>query len=992
MRCLLIVLAFFIYTCLIFPQSKLLYPSSTQRYSIRAWSEESFNPGGSMGKILQDNDGFLWLASNNGLFRFDGFRFFQYTIDNTPAIRASLISDIFKGPDGTIYLSNSAGGLLYIKKHSQGNDILNANLPPGLINFVTGDNAGNIWGNVPASGIYKISGDKRTFFPNKEYLPDNRVSAMQWLPGYGLLVGLRNFEFLRFDENKNHTVYRLPEGIPTIFRLISKNTILIGTTSGLFRLSGNTLSRISYPGLPKDINISAITTDEDKNIWVGTRNHGIFIIQPDGKMTNLKMRDGLSGNHVTSLYYSKEKTMWAAFSQGGINAIEEAKISVFTAPEHLPHPNVRSFYAESPSSLWVGTDSGAVHFTTGKVTGYLPGKVLPHSQVYTILNDDKSRIYFGTRSGLVIMQNNKVIKVLSENKGLNSDFIRILYKDTDGSVWVGTNGGGVSVINGDSIRHITTDQGLTDNFISSILRTKKGDMWIATSGGGVTIFRKSGIIDTLNTQSGLRVNTIVSIYEDSDGSVWLTSNGGGVIRCTDKGLFSFTTAQGLPDNRVFKLVKDNNNRYWCSTRSGIFSFRHDDAMRVVEGKQKTLNVSGYGKNDGMLSERCNGLTNQSGFLSSEGDLFFATTDGVAVLPPDLPETDNINIPVYIYNISVDDSLYKPGSSISVPAGSDKISFYYSGLALNNTERITFIYRLEGLQQGWHEAAAGDPVIFNNIPPGKYTFTISTRNGDGVYSTLHASISVVVHPYFYQSAWFRIITLLLLAVGIFAAVRSFLNKRYKENLQKIEARHTLEKERMRISKDMHDELGASLTKLSLLSEIASKKSSGGGNPLPEIDRIAITAREMSSTMDEIVWAINPRNDTLENLIGYILRFAEELISYTSIDLSMNIPAEIPDRLIPADIRHNVFLSAKEALNNAVKYSHAERIVLTIMLTAGFLEIIIRDNGKGFDIQAAQQSGRNGLTNMQKRIDEIHGVFLITSSNSGTEVSIRVPAML
>lgn len=983
------ILFFLLCTVSLSPQTQHLFPSASQRYSIRVWSEETFNPGGTMGKIVQDDRGFLWLASNNGLFRFDGFRFFQYTLDNTPAIRSSLISDMFRSANGTIYLSNSAGGLLYINPESSGDELINANLPAGLLNFITGDNSGTIWGNVPAKGIYKITAKERKFFDNSKYLPDNRVSAVQWLQGQGLWVGLRNSSILRFDENKNHTVYTLPRGIPAVFELVHKNELLIGSSAGLYRLSGKELNRVSIKNLPDDINISAIEQDNNKNIWLGTRNYGIFILHPGGAITHLSDKNGLSGTNVTSLCFSKEKIMWAALAQGGINAIEEAHISVYTAPDELPHANVRCVYAESPSSLWVGTDSGVVHFTPSGKTFILPGSGFPRAPVYTILRGSGSRMYFGTRAGLVIMDAGRVSKVLSEKSGINSDFIRILYKDRDGSIWVGTNGGGISILKGDSLRHITSENGLTDNFISSILRTKQGDMWVATSGGGVTIFRKNGTIDTLNARNGLKVNTVVSLFEDFDGAVWLTSNGGGIVRSYNDSLFSFTTNTGLPDNRVFKLVKDRNNRYWFSTRSGIFSFRYEEAMLVISGRKKILGVSRYGKNDGLLSERCNGLTNQSGMLSAEGDVVFSTTDGFAVIPEDLPETDKTDIPVYIYRVTVDDSLQNASSAVVVPAGSDKISLYYSGLALRNTERIKFIYRMEGLQQNWHDLTPGEPVVFNNIPPGKYVFHISTRNGEGEYSTLRASLPVVVNPYIYQTVWFRTFVILLLVAAIFFGVRFLLNRRYREDLQRMEARHALEKERMRISKDMHDELGASLTKLSLLSEIAAKKSGPGTKVVPELEKIAATAREMSSTMDEIVWAINPRNDTLENLIGYILRFTEELISFTSIDLSMNIPAEIPDRLLPADIRHNLFLTTKEALNNAVKYSCAEKIVLRIHLEPDYIEIIVRDNGKGFDVESAGDSSRNGLRNMKRRIEEIHGTFAITSEpQSGTEVAVRV----
>ena len=289
--------------------------------------------------------------------------------------------------------------------------------------------------------------------------------------------------------------------------------------------------------------------------------------------------------------------------------------------------------------------------------------------------------------------------------------------------------------------------------------------------------------------------------------------------------------------------------------------------------------------------------------------------------------------------------------------------------------------LEGFNADWvYTDASNRTAIYTHIDPGEYVFRVKGSNSDGVWNETVASIRIIITPPWWQAWWFKTIAVLTIA-GIFgSSVRYITIQRYKRRL-------ALEKERTRISNDMHDEVGSSLTKISILSELAKQKAKDP-KLKSDVEKISESASEVVDNISEILWAINPQNDTLDNLLAYIREYAAETLELKNIDYKIELPDDIPHLPISAETRRNIFLVIKESLNNTIKYADANRVDIKVIFSERKLEITVKDDGKGFNAENTRRFG-NGLLNMKKRMEDIGGEFVLNSKiGSGTETRLSL----
>jgi signal transduction histidine kinase len=327
--------------------------------------------------------------------------------------------------------------------------------------------------------------------------------------------------------------------------------------------------------------------------------------------------------------------------------------------------------------------------------------------------------------------------------------------------------------------------------------------------------------------------------------------------------------------------------------------------------------------------------------------------------------------------------------LRVPPGRGELEFQYGALGFAAPEKNRFQYQLSSVDADWINAGARRVAYYNNLAPGHYQFRVRACNQDGVWNDAGAALAVWLKPNFWQTLWFRGLAVLGLMGGAGGAALYATRRRMQRKLELLEQRHAVVRERGRIAKDMHDQIGAGLTHIGLLGEFARRDANRIGGSTVHAERICASARELAQTLDEIVWMVNPKNDTLNKLAVYLAAYAEEFFKATSIGCRLDIPARLPPYRLSAELRHNLFLTVKETLNNIVKHSGASEVWVRVALERGRLEILIEDNGVGFRANAANSS-RNGLSNMRERLEDIGGALRIRGGpNNGTRVSLRVP---
>jgi len=428
----------------------------------------------------------------------------------------------------------------------------------------------------------------------------------------------------------------------------------------------------------------------------------------------------------------------------------------------------------------------------------------------------------------------------------------------------------------------------------------------------------------------------------------------------------------------------------------------------------------YGKFDGLPSVECSGGCQPGCWRSRDGRLWFATVKGIVSVQPRDISFNPLPPPVVMEEVVVDGEVQQPkfrvqsptasaGSSfpsrvarnplVEVGPGRHNLEIHFTGLSFTAPDKVLFKYRLEGLQSEWVAAGNQRSVSYNFVPPGEYHFQVLACNNDGVWNEAGATLALIVRPYFWQTWWFKVVGLVVLVGGSGGAIGHFERRKARRKLERLHQQRALEAERTRIAKDIHDDLGASLTRITLLSELARSDLRDLAQTETSLDRIAGTARDLTRAMDEIVWAVNPKNDRLDRLVNYLGQFAQAFLGDAGLGYRLEVPPQLPHWLLGSQLRHNLFLAFKEALHNVVKHAAAREVRVELALEPGGFRLTVADNGRGFVPSATEAAaatpwsrleGGNGLTNMRTRLEEIGGKCDVRSEpGAGTSVTFAVP---
>jgi signal transduction histidine kinase len=476
-------------------------------------------------------------------------------------------------------------------------------------------------------------------------------------------------------------------------------------------------------------------------------------------------------------------------------------------------------------------------------------------------------------------------------------------------------------------------------------------------------------------------------------------------RLNDSRCIAFTTKQGLYSDQILEIVEDDYGWLWMTCYKGIFRVQKKDLDDFATGHIDSLTCITYGKADGMESAQCNGVAKPAAWKSHDGRLWFPTTKGLVVTQPSL-ELNAVPPPVFINEIFADRkridiekshaadasvSVTKTPAALTIHPGSGELEFHYTTLSFFSPERDRFKYKLEGVDSGWVDAGTHRIAHYNNIYPGHYRFLVQAANNDGVWNDTGAAVDITILPHFWQSQFFVISAVLGVLMLVGGTVRYLTWIKVNRKLLLLELQHTLEKERekerARIARDIHDDLGATLTQITLLSD---RSENGVVEELQANTRkISATTREMARSLDEIVWAINPEHDTLEGLVEYLTRSADEFLEDTTIRSRVKAPVPLPSHVISAEVRHDLFLAFKEALNNSVRHARATEINIEFVVEGNYFQANITDNGIGFDPDSVTDGG-NGLKNMRSRLTAVDGRFEISSQpGKGTLIKLTIP---
>jgi PAS domain S-box-containing protein len=742
------------------------------QYLHNAWTSEQGLPENDVRSIVQTRDGYLWLATEEGLARFDGVHFKVFDKHSVDAIKNNFILSLFEDSEGTLWIGSWGGGLTrfsrgrfdtYTKSDGLGDDIVNA---------ITQDRDGHIWIGTGGGGLDVWKDGKFTAYTTKQGLSHNRVLALYpsrdgslWIGSDGGLDRLRdgkvaapaqpkdlkkNGVFALYEDEQgvlwigsNHGLYSYKDGIFTLIKQIPRSNVsviykdrnhslFVGTESGLYRLhQGKIESYTVRDGLTAP-SVSSIFEDREGSLWIGTVFGGLDRLR-DGKLTTYTTDEGLANNAATAILQTKGGDVWIGTLGGGLSKFSKGRFETFGRERGLASDKIMTLAEGRDGGLWVGTNSGLNYLKNGTVTSFARNLRLPHSDVTAVLEDSRGSVWFGTETALYKLQNG-ALSTFTAAQGLSSGFVICLFEDDRGNVWVGTDKG-INMYRDGQFRDFPGKEAFAHDFITQIHQQAPNTLWVTTQTAGI---------------KSLRDGKVTSINRDN----------------------------GLPHDTTWSLLFDNGGDAWISSNKGIFRISRGEIQDIVAGKIKDVHPIVYGWADGMKSSECNGAQ-PAGWRTADGKLWFPTTKGVVVIDPEQVATNVLPPPVYIEEVLVKGRPVTAVEAAHLASGSHNMEIRYTGLSLLVPEKVTFRYMLEGLDKTWMDAGTRRTAYYSYLPPGKYRFRVTAANNDGVWSQTGATYAFEVRPAFYQTYWFYLSSAL--------AVAFLLRELYRRNVQRLKRR-------------------------------------------------------------------------------------------------------------------------------------------------------------------------------------------------------------
>ena len=457
---------------------------------------------------------------------------------------------------------------------------------------------------------------------------------------------------------------------------------------------------------------------------------------------------------------------------------------------------------------------------------------------------------------------------------------------------------------------------------------------------------------------------VLSLHHEPDGTLWIGTLEKGVGRFRDRRFSVLTMRHGLPNNVVGHIADDDHGKLWFNSAHGIYSASKADLNRVADQPDTDrVPCLASGLSDGRSALAGSAGFTPSGFRAADGHIWFPTAKGLAVVNPAQGESNRLPPPILIEEVRIGGKLASPvpqagigTRGVQIPPGSRQIEIQFTALSFSAPVKVRFKWQLEGLENEWSEPKAARQVTYSYLAPGKYVFRVIACNHDGLWNENAATLGLAVLPFFWETWWFKLAGTFFGLVLFGASIVVVLRGRQRRKLERAARERELERERSRIARDIHDDLGASLTRIGMLSQTAGETTTDPERTSRYLAQIYAAAREMTRGMDEIVWVVNPQRDTLESLFNYRTRFAHEFLTPAKIRCRLQVPVNFAERPVRSEIRQKLFLAFKENLHNAVRHSGADEVQVGIKLEGDSLRMVVFDNGHGSEAAPTAQKER------------------------------------
>ncbi len=962
------------------PSLYALNPKKTlSQYTRTVWTQQQGLPQDTIRAITQTADGYLWLGTDEGLARFDGYEFAVFSKDHGE-LPSNSITTLAAGSDGSLWIG-TANGLTRYQDHQFHTYTKSDGLPDNGITDVLEDHSGALW---IVAGIYLSryeSGKFTTLEPGKD-LP---VTAVRTI-----------------CEDRSHTLW-------------------IAGYGGVARLSGRKfVQAISSAALEEDV-ILGLWKDRHANLWMaGTK--GLFVLSPEGKLRKYTARDGLPDPFVRSLWEDRDGNLWAG-TNGGLARLEQGRFLAPTREGSRDLDWVRCIYEDREGDLWVGMNSGLNRFRDDVFTIYAKSEGLPSDEPTAVYQDRRGRIWIGFHDSGLVLFGDGGPRTYTTADGMPSNEVFSIREDQRGDLLVSTRDGFSRMHDGHFTNYVPRDS-LARRLVFDALEDRAGRLWIATPGGlnelrsgrlqnaipggpllnssvvvlcpgkddilwagtyGQGLWRwQHGQAKLFTTADGLSNDQIRSLRQDPDGTLWIGTFGGGLNRLRDGRFVHYTSKLGLLSDNIAHIEDDGHGSLWLSTTRGICRIAKSQLEALTLGRIRTLTPINYGIEDGLRSAQCapGYPVGGVGSRTTDGRLWFPTSRGLAVLDPNARKPSALPPLIHMVEMTVDGRPVDIGHNGVLEPGNGRLQIRYTGIHLSAPERVRYSYKLEGLDADWVQAGSRRTINYNSLKHGRYRFIVRAELPDGQSSENRYAFELLPHSY--ETIWFRCLLALLLMAAAWVA--------YQWRLRQIRGRFALVlNERARLAREIHDTLSQGFVGISSqLDAVAMCMPPDAGPARQHLDLARKMARHSITEARRSVMDLRASALEGQDLAAALQSGTRMWTAGSGVDVELDVSGE--QTALPQELEQHLLRIAQEAVTNVLKHAGASKIWVRLHTEARRLYLRVIDNGRGFEEPDAFSAlgGHFGLIGMRERAERLGGeLHLASQPGKGTQVEVKVP---
>jgi signal transduction histidine kinase/ligand-binding sensor domain-containing protein len=977
----------------------LVVPSTPAAGEGTAWSSRVWQADGLPEKritgVAQTRDGFLWVSTPRHLCRFDGVRFEPFGVASLGGGDSGSVRALTDSRDGGLHLLVYGGTALHLRPGAA--STVRHDLPLRL-ETVAEDEQGAVWVSSYDGAISRVAAGDVTHFGPAEGLREASRSIVA-RDGEGHVWFAQGNDLGVFADGRAQKVVHVPYSWVRIAPARAGG-LWIGAGVHLYRYDQGTLvDRGRLPAEYPEARMMALLEAKDGAVWLGTRHDGVF--RYDGaRFETIPTSDSM----ILNLFQDREGDIWIGTAGGGLNRVQPRPVEVEGAATGVSSQTVQSLAEDSQGELWAATQNGLLLRRAGNGWEPSPARHDLPGAATTVAAAAAGGVFVGTRNSRLYHWRGGRVRSWGVREGLTPHTICTLLATRSGDLWIGGEGPeSVQRLHGDRLESIEVPA--KAHGFRAFTEDEDGAVWIGAA-DGVLLKAVPGASAADPAVPPVPARQIRALHATPEG-IWVGYEGNGLGRVLDGALVMAGREHGLEGQTVTQILTDPRGSLWLGTDEGVLKVGRRALIDALEGRAPGVQPLRVGAEEAAFSVPTNGCGFTGAIATRDGRLWMPMGTALAVVHPERV-LEAAAAPVVVLSRVVIDgrerAVYRgvlPPSAaaagtaaleglslLSMAAGERRLDVEFTSPSYRVPENVRFRYRLQGLDEAW-TAGTERRATYTRLAPGPYRFQVTACTAEGVCNPSAAELSLRVAPFVWQTWWFRAAAFLGFTAAVVVVVRRASFRRLRSDLRALEWRERLHKERARIARDIHDDIGNRLTTITLLTGLAQRDGADPARAAEHVRRIAGAARQVTDSLDEIVWAVNPRNDSVPQVVDYVGQFAVEFGRTAGLRVRVDLPARPPARTISAEARHGLFLVVKEALNNVVRHAGAQEVALRMSVEESRLDIVIEDDGTGFTPGADAPAG-DGLGNMRQRVAEIGGQWRIESGpGRGTRVTLSVP---